>query len=154
MVEPSKHLLSCKCNPSGLPLSKNQQVPKRGPTVGGQNPTRTRKWLPQNCPQFTEVSHEFIHPNWCRILSIHSTILGLPSPVFPGILLFRKPSKTLGNNWFLKRTRMVEIKNPGNSWFLKRTRMVWNQKPRETDPVFEKNENGLESKTQGNRSGF
>ena len=33
--------------------------------------------------------------------------LGVPSPFFPGILLFRKPSKAQGNSRFLKRT-MVE----------------------------------------------
>ena len=33
--------------------------------------------------------------------------LGVPSPFFPGILLSKKPPKTPGNSWFLKRT-MVE----------------------------------------------
>ena len=37
----------------------------------------------------------------CRFLGY------LPCPFFPGILLFRKPSKTQRNSWFLKRT-MVE----------------------------------------------
>ena len=54
---------------------------------------------------------------WGRgCLSVSSSspmsFLGLPSPFFAGVLLFRKPSKTQGNCWFLKRT-MVE--NNGES---------------------------------------
>ena len=41
------------------------------------------------------------------VLSNFETILGLSSPFIPGILLSRKPSRTQGNRWFLKRT-MVE----------------------------------------------
>ena len=40
------------------------------------------------------------------------THLGVPSPFFPGILLFRKPSNTRGNRRFLKRT-MVEKNGKG-----------------------------------------
>ena len=36
----------------------------------------------------------------------------LPFPVFPGIFLFRKPSRTQGNSWFRQRT-MVEKKENG-----------------------------------------
>ena len=39
--------------------------------------------------------------------AIVDSILGVPSPFFPEILLFRKPSKTHRNSWVLNRT-MVE----------------------------------------------
>ena len=52
---------------------------------------------------------------WFMTLRIRHPILGLPSPFFPGILLFWKPSKTQRtqrNSWFLKRT-MVEKNGQG-----------------------------------------
>ena len=48
----------------------------------------------------------------CCTSSVVLNILGVPSPFFLGILLFRKPSKTQGNSRFLKRA-MVENNRKG-----------------------------------------
>ena len=47
--------------------------------------------------------------------TVHSppTILGLPSPFFPGIILSRKPLETQGKRIRISKRRMVEKNGPG-----------------------------------------